>query len=124
MVFINFHAQAGFTDLASDSKYYDAVSNLVSLGVMKGYTDGSVKANENITRAQAAVLVMRSMVFDDASWSKSTIPLYSDVPLSNWASGYIYAAKSRGIIDGFEDNTFRADSPVTYEQMVKMIVIQ
>lgn len=50
-------------------------------------------------------------------------PAFSDVPSSYWAFPYIEALAGKGVINGFPDDTFRPDGPVTRAQFVKMLVL-
>jgi hypothetical protein len=44
-----------------------------------------------------------------------------DDTLDNWAESSINGAVERGIITGYEDNTFKPDEPITREEMAVMI---
>lgn len=46
---------------------------------------------------------------------------FKDVPDSRWDAEYINWASDKGIVDGFEDGTFRPDEPLTRGQMCKML---
>lgn len=54
--------------------------------------------------------------------AESADTIYSDVPKTHWASGYINAATNMNILCGFEDGTFRPEETLTYEQVIKIIV--
>lgn len=47
---------------------------------------------------------------------------FRDVPSSHWAYQYVTALSQKGIISGYDDNTFRPNNNVTREEFVKMIV--
>lgn len=46
---------------------------------------------------------------------------FSDVPSSYWASPFIAAMVERGIMQGFPDNTFRPEEPVTRVEFADML---
>jgi hypothetical protein len=46
---------------------------------------------------------------------------FQDVPANYWARAYIDALSSRGLVDGFSDNTFKPDAPVTRAQLARLI---
>lgn len=48
---------------------------------------------------------------------------FSDVSLSYWGYDYITELAKKGIINGFEDKTFRPTNNITAEQALKMIVL-
>ena len=54
-------AGAAFTDQA-DIQQTEAVDMLAALGVINGYTDGSFKPNETISRAEAAKMIYLSLI--------------------------------------------------------------
>ncbi len=52
-------AQSSFPDVPADSYAADAVSQLVELGIVNGFPDGTFRGNEAFTRYQAALVVSR-----------------------------------------------------------------
>ena len=47
---------------------------------------------------------------------------YPDVPRSHWASGYVEAAVTRGLISGFSDGTFRPNQEIKLAEAVSMVL--
>ncbi len=113
---------AEFTDVKYNAGYAEAVGLLASMGILDGYGDGTFKPDNTITRAEAATVMVRALGRDnDASGAEGNTD-YSDVGKGDWESGYVNIATQMGIIDGFPDKTFKPDEPVTYEQIVKMVM--
>jgi len=52
-------AQESFPDVPADSYAADAVSQLVELGIVNGFPDGTFRGNDAFTRYQAALVVSR-----------------------------------------------------------------
>ena len=50
-----------FPDVASSASYNQAVSLLTSLGIIKGYEDGTFGPDRDVTRAEFSVMLMRAM---------------------------------------------------------------
>ena len=46
-----------FSDVKNGSWFYSAVARAVAAGYVKGYSDGSFKPGNTITRAEAAVMI-------------------------------------------------------------------
>lgn len=46
---------------------------------------------------------------------------FHDVEMSYWGAGYIEAARSAGIIDGYGDGTFKPNGHLTRAEAVKII---
>lgn len=113
---------ASFPDLDKSSNYAEAVSVLYDLGILTGYTDGTIKADGDITRAEFAAIVCRIKGLENAAKSAQGVTAFTDVPADHWASGYINMATQQGIINGMGDGTFAPEENVTFEQAVKMVV--
>ena len=116
-----------FTDVNKDNTYYKAITDLVGKGIIDGYLneDGtkSFKPDATITRAEFSKLL--SVTLNGNSVSAATTTKFADVnndPTVSWAVPYIADASNSGIINGYEDGTFRAKNPVSYAEAVKMIV--
>lgn len=94
---------------------------LVSKGIIKGYEDGTFKPNNNITRAEFSTIMCRALGITDYAQSVSNEQMFSDVPTSNWACGYINALAKKGIINGVGDGKFDPNSTITYAQVSKIL---
>lgn len=102
-----------YSDITNDQV---AVTNqLTDLGVING-DGGMFYPDETVTRAEASAMLCR--MFDIEPKAENT---FSDVTSSHWAAKYIGALAAEGIINGFEDSTFRPEENVTYEQVFKMV---
>lgn len=112
---------AAFPDVNEDSVFYEAIQTLSSLGLLKGYEDGTFKPEGTITRAEFATVMTRVLGMENVPVTSGGM-VFNDVSTEHWAWGYIQIAAALGIIKGFGDGSFLPDEPVTYEQAVKMIV--
>lgn len=115
---------AGFSDVAETDKYSKAVTTLNTLGIINGYEDGTFKPENNVTRAEFTAMLLRAKGVGDMGSTSLEDPPYPDVVSSDvsWAIGNIRTAKSMGIVNGYEDGTFRPSNNVLYEEALKMIV--
>ena len=114
---------ASFSDI-TDQRVSEAVDKLVGFNIITGYEDGTFKPDNQITRAEFAAIVTRMKGVAD-NLSADAVTGFSDLDNDSsraWARPYVKAAVDLKIINGFEDGTFRAGEPVTYEQAVKMLV--
>ncbi len=114
---------ASFSDI-TDQRVSEAVDKLVGFNIITGYEDGTFKPDNQITRAEFAAIVTRMKGVAD-NLSTDAVTGFSDLDNDSsraWARPYVKAAVDLKIINGFEDGTFRAGEPVTYEQAVKMLV--
>ncbi len=110
-----------YSDINTTSPYYDATKRLSSLGIMQGYPDNTFRANENITKAQMAKIVVKALGLTEADVSTKDIA-FTDVDVSHWAYNYIRVANDLCVINGNGDGTFSPDDNITHEQAIKMIV--
>ena len=51
-----------------------------------------------------------------------TDQIFSDVPPTHWVVKYVRTAWDSYIISGYEDNTFRPENNITYNELQKIIV--
>ena len=116
-------AGAAFTD-AADIEQTEAVEMLSALGVINGYTDGSFKPNDTISRAEAAKMIytIRNGGNDDASAFEGK-SVFTDVYAGHWAEGYINFCYTNGIINGKGNSKFAPDDKVTGTELAKMLLI-
>ncbi len=117
-------ASVSFTDVETGTKTFDAITKLVAHGIMNGYPDGTFKPDGSITRAEVAAVIVRFQKLAD-NLPADAVTGFSDLDNDSsaaWARPYVKAAVDAGIINGFDDGTYRASEPVTYEQLIKMII--
>ncbi|MEE0207396.1 MAG: S-layer homology domain-containing protein, partial [Peptococcaceae bacterium] len=73
-----------FSDVTSDSWYNQTVSTLASMGILKGYEDGTFRPNASITRAEFAAIATRFFEETGATYEPGT---FTDVTGSEWFAG-------------------------------------
>ena len=110
-----------YNDVSSDADYYEAVKTLSELGIFKGDDYGNFNPDSTITRAETAAVMCRLVGVQEEIGS-TTQSVFSDVPSTHWAAGYVAKASELGIINGHGDGTFGPSDPVTYEQIITMLV--
>ena len=87
-----------------------------------GYPDGNVKPEGNITRAEVATIFFRLLTDEsrDEFWSQ-TNP-YSDVSEDDWYNNAVSTLTNAGIIDGYEDGTFKPNGNITRAEFATIAV--
>ncbi len=114
-----------FSDVAVTSPYKSSFDELYALGIINGYEDGTIRPDNNITRAEVTKMVVAAMgpSYTESAMGASGIDTeFYDVPGSHWAAGYVSTGVANGFINGNGDGTFEPEANVTYAQIVKMIV--
>lgn len=105
----------------SDCPATNPIGLLSELGVVSGFEDGTFRPLEKVTRAQA-VKMMVLAYGDNIEVPSDTKVEFFDVDPSYWGYEYIKKGVAYGMINGFEDGTFRPDEIVTVEQAAKILV--
>ena len=95
---------------------------LKKIGLYKGYEDGSLGLDRNITRAEFATLAVRIEGMEDVQEKHRGETIFKDMAASHWASGYVNIAVSKDLIKGFEDKTFRPEEEITYVQALAVVI--
>ena len=87
-----------------------------------GYSDGTVKPNAGITRAEVATIFFR-LLTDGARerfWSETNA--YTDVAAGSWYNIAVSTLSNMGILGGYEDGTFRPNASITRAEFAKIAV--
>lgn len=113
---------SSFTDVADTAAYAEAVEVLSALGIVPGYTDGTFKPEGEITRAEAATMIVGAMNLTEDAKAAAGTSQFADVNTqANWATGYVNVGVAQGFISGMGDGSFAPQSNVTYAQMCVML---
>ena len=102
-----------------------ALDNLHKFDIVEGYGDGTFKPDNNVTRAEFAVMTRRMMNPDSFVGDVGGYTLnQSTKELVPWhfAITEINLLKKMQIISGYEDGSLKPDQNVTYNEGIKMLV--
>ena len=86
--------------------------------VIGGYTDGTFKPNNPITRAEAFKIVINT--FHTEALDMVSFPVFDDVPLDVWYAPYAAFAKTENLIN-FTGNNFDPDVFITRGEIANAI---
>ncbi|MBP2025627.1 S-layer homology domain-containing protein [Peptoniphilus stercorisuis] len=101
-----------FTDV--DGWYADAISFISEKGLMSGYSDGSFKPNNEMTRAEFATMI--SKYINVGNNEKSFVDISG-----HWAEDAIAKVSSAGIINGYPSGEFKPDATITRAEAIAML---
>ena len=113
--------------------YEAEIRELMKLGVITGYKDGTIRPNQQVTRAEFAKMVVQSFELGATAESASVENAgfttaataatvnFKDVLPGDWFYNSISTAVDAGIIKGYLDNTFRPNELINREQMSTMV---
>lgn len=105
-----------FSDVPSSNAYYSIIDVMSDSGIINGYSDGTFKPNNTITRAHVAVLLSRAL--DLKAIRPATT--FSDVPTTHTYYKEIMALYRAGIVDG-SNGKFNPSGSLTRGQLAKIL---
>ncbi|MES1241504.1 MAG: S-layer homology domain-containing protein [Acidobacteriota bacterium] len=115
-----------YSDVLPGSTFYsyiECLSNRRAVSGLYSWVDDNhndeFRPGEAITRAQSIKAIVRAMGFQ---LQFPSTPTFTDVPRSSPYYRYIETAVALGIINGYQDHTFRPDAYLTRGQMTKVII--
>ncbi|MCR8657150.1 S-layer homology domain-containing protein [Paenibacillus endoradicis] len=125
---VNTSSSSDFTDITADAWYADAIATVAELGFMNGYTDGTYRPSQQLTREEAMVIVARVLSYLETNLVLSSdeidniLTQYGDQDqLGNWSRLDIALTVREGIING-NNGQLNAKDNITREQIAAIIV--
>lgn len=106
-----------FTDVKSGDWFYNAVAFLDQNGFFEQLTSTTYNPNGQITRAEFVDLANKASTLQ----ASPKTPVFADVPADHFYYKSIIAAASAGLVNGYEDETFRPDNTITRAEVVTVI---
>ncbi|WP_010276247.1 S-layer homology domain-containing protein [Paenibacillus senegalensis] len=97
-----------------------AIENLASKLLVQGRTTDVFAPESPVTRAEFAALLVCAAGLQASAPAGGAA--FSDVPETAWYADVVTAAKLSGLVDGFEDGSFRPEQTISREQMALMII--
>lgn len=85
---------------------------------IKGYEDGTFRAERNVTREEIATMIARLML--DGK-EPEEISSFEDISGTRYSNKYVGYLEKLGVVTGYEDGNFRPYEPVTRAEMAAMI---
>lgn len=120
-------SQSAFTDVAPGEWYTDAINWAAANRIVDGVGNGKFAPNDPITRAQMCTMIERYLALYKKAW-KVTLPETGSVSVmvdENAIPAYALAAvkqcQRHGLVNGFEDGTFRPNDLSTRAQVAAVI---
>ena len=114
-----------FSDDASiDDNYKKAVTKMSDEKIIGGFTDGSFKPTETLTRAQAAKILCVMLEGEEkANALTKTETGFADVPASHWAAKYVAYCVENSIVAGVGEGKFDPDGKLSSGAFAKMLLV-
>ena len=100
-------ASISYSDVQSNSWYYDTVRIAEKYGYINGTGNGRMNPEGYVTREQAAVILGRLYKANPGNVKPANLSFKDKAQVATWSAGYVKAAVDKGIITGYKDNTFK-----------------
>ena len=111
-----------FEDVPQDAWYYDAVAAGVASGMINGVDESHFAPNDVIKRQDICAMLYRVLASRDFGWGDSEGPAFSDSSeISEYALEAVGAMSGTGIINGYEDGSFRPANSANRAEAAKIM---
>lgn len=105
-----------FTDVNENDWFYDVVLYAYENGLMTGTSADAFAPNTATTRGMIVSMLARLEGVTSAEDAG-----FADVAANDWYATAVNWAASVGVVNGYEDNTFRPNDAITREQMAAIL---
>ena len=120
-------SQSAFTDVAPGEWYTDAINWAAANRIVDGVGNGKFAPNDPITRAQMCTMIERYLDLYRKAW-KVTLPesgslsvMVDESTIPAYALAAVKQCQRHGLVNGFEDGTFRPNDLSTRAQVAAVI---
>lgn len=97
------------------------VEALYRKGIVQGKSKGIFAPNENLTRAEFIKVALKAIEAEVESPDDLDDAPFTDVPIYSWYAPYAAKAKELGLINGYEDGSFKPDQPINRAEAIKIL---
>ena len=109
-----------FTDISHPN-----VNLVAALNIMSGYGDGTFMPNNTTSRQEMAKILLhyQSVIYGTPIiLNDNQVTTLTDYGyISDWAKPYVNTAINSGLLNGYEDGTFKGQQPVSWQEAIVMI---
>lgn len=109
-----------FADLPANHWAYDNVNVLSGMGLISGYTDGTFRGYQNITRYEMSMILANVLKDNGATPATGAMP-FTDVSEDSWAAPAVKLLAAKGINQGYGDGTFHGNNIITRYEAASML---
>lgn len=112
-----------FKDVSESDWSYDYIASAAKKKYISGFEDGTFGKNSDITRQDAATILYRVGKSKDKKFVTDAVEFTDSENVAEYSEEAISALSNAGVINGFEDGSFKPQESLTRAQAVKMIEI-
>lgn len=111
--------QVSFNDICDKCWFYDDIRIASRADYVSGYTDNTVKPNDNISREEASKMLGQAANIRELHTSTNSFK--DSNRISSWARGYVNAMANEGYITGHTNGEFKPKDDLTRAQAATII---
>ncbi len=105
-----------FSDLGNHEWAADAINTLAAENIIKGTSEDTYSPENNITRADFALLLVRAFELTSANTEN-----FADVSATDYFASELAIARNSGIVNGIGDNKFAPRNTITRQDMMVIV---
>ena len=102
-------------------KAIEVLNKEIHFNYVIGYTDGTIRPNNDISRAEVATIFFRLLTDEAREQYNKTTTSYSDIKDGAWCCRAVATLTNAGVINGYTDGTFRPNAPITRAELATII---
>lgn len=106
-----------FPDVGAGRWSLRDIEYMAEKNIVLGYPDGEFKPAGKLTRAEFAALICRFAKLSQVSGENP----FPDLEASHWAYKDILSLVASGLVEGYEDGTFRPENEITRAEVMTVI---
>ncbi len=105
-----------FLDVAPQDWYFDEIDFAATKGLLNGVAPMEYAPNDGLTRAMFVTMLHR--LLSGKQLTPEAVELsFTDLEQDAWYEDAVFWAAHNGIVDGYEDGSFRPDRKISREEM-------
>ncbi|MBD3328159.1 DUF3352 domain-containing protein [Candidatus Peregrinibacteria bacterium] len=114
-----------YCDVYSSDWFYTYVEDLTMNDIVEGYNDGCFHPGDDVTRAEFTKMVLGAIEYKGtmslAEVQTATPAFFSDISSEDWYAAYVNKAAANDIVDGYSDDSFKPNSPISRAEAVQVL---
>ena len=102
-------------------KAIEVLNKEIHFNYVIGYTDGTIRPSNNISRAEVATIFFRLLTDEARTQYDKTTSSFSDIKDGAWCCRAIATLTNMGIIKGYTDGSFQPNKSITRAELATII---
>lgn len=113
--------QLGFSDVSLDFWANEYIETALACGIINGVSESEFGLGMGVSRQDMAVLIDRTLAYLQQSLADGELDFSDGEEISDYAYVSVTKLAKAGILNGFEDGTFRPSQTLTRAQAAKIL---